>query len=292
MALIEHVHHFGGIGVRHRIGELVRARFDQFMADTEQLIRIDAANHQVVVAVLLVVQVEATQASLLQEDGHDLLDVGTHRVVTGVHAHLRPLADVLAYAQRLAPVLDVGVIEGGLVELVLQEHAAVVGKRRINFAQRVDQPPAARTKVILTGVIGAVGEPDFDDAGTGLSRDLATFQDVRDCLLAHLEGRMTQRTEFVVFVLECVGVDASNSHSPLVRKRGQHGEIVDAVPRNVERNRLRYTGETPDDRRVFHLLERIAWHTALREDFEAGARVAVPPRWSLHRQLGDSRVHA
>ena len=68
-------------------------RADQLVGDPEQLVRVDRADHQVVVAVLLVVEVEAAEPALREQDGHDLLDVDAHGVVAGVHAHLGPLAE-------------------------------------------------------------------------------------------------------------------------------------------------------------------------------------------------------
>ena len=138
------------------------------MEDPEQLVRVDAADHQVVVAVLLVVQVERSQATFLEQDRDDLLDVDGHGVMPGVDAHLRALTEVLADRQRLAPVLHVGVVEGRLVELVLEEHAGVVGEGRVHLGQGLDQAPAARPEVVLAGIVRPVGQPDLHDVGAGL----------------------------------------------------------------------------------------------------------------------------
>ena len=141
--------------------------------------------------------------------------------MAGVDAHERALANLLAHAQRLAPVLDIGVVEGRLVELVLEEQACAFGQGGMDLAQAVDQAPPASPKIVLARIVGAVGEPDFDHARARLAGDLAAVEDMRDGLLAHLEGRMAQRAELVVLILEGVRVDAADLDAALARERGQ-----------------------------------------------------------------------
>src|SRR5829696_9606998 len=58
--------------------------------------------------------------------------------------------------------------------------------------------------------------------------------------------------------------------------------VVDPVPRDVDRHRGTHAGEAVHLRRVGHLLERVAGHSFLREDREAGAGVTVAPGGRLH----------
>ena len=89
----------------------------------------------------------------------DLLDVGALGVVAEVDEHARALAELLAGEQRGAPVGQVGGVERGLEELVLDEQLLLGGQRGVDLAERVEQPPAARAQVVLAGVVRAVGEP-------------------------------------------------------------------------------------------------------------------------------------
>ena len=54
-------------------------------------------------------------------------------------------------------------------------------------------------------------------------------------------------------------------------------EVVDVVPRNVQRDFRGDAGQPVHGRRVGDLLERITWHASLGEDLEASAGVAKGP---------------
>ena len=86
--------------------------------------RVDRAGVEVVVAVLRVVEVEAAEFPEPREAGDDLLDVHVRRMVAEVDQALRLGAQGLGAEDRCPPVGDDGGIEGRLVELVLDEHAA------------------------------------------------------------------------------------------------------------------------------------------------------------------------
>ena len=72
--------------------------------DPEELERVDRADDQVVVGVLAVVEVEAAEQALGQQDGHDLLDVRSLWMVPGVHEHLRLRAEAPADQGSRLPV--------------------------------------------------------------------------------------------------------------------------------------------------------------------------------------------
>ena len=97
--------------------------------DPEQLERVDRADDQVVVRVLAVVEVEAAEQPLGQQQRDDLLDVRALRVVAGVDEHLRLRAEAAADQRGRAPVGQVGAVEGGLEELVLDEQPHSVGQQ-------------------------------------------------------------------------------------------------------------------------------------------------------------------
>jgi hypothetical protein len=107
VALVEHVDGLGSAPLGDGIA-VVAHRIDELVGDPEQLVWVDRPHHQVVVAVLLVVEVEGGQAALGQQERHDLLDVDAHRVVTGVDADPRLVAELADDVEALAPVLYVG----------------------------------------------------------------------------------------------------------------------------------------------------------------------------------------
>ena len=91
--------------------------------DPEELEGVDRADDEVVVRVLAVVEVEAAEQALGQQERDDLLDVRALRVVARVDEHLRLRAEAAADERGRAPVGQVGAVEGRLEELVLDEQA-------------------------------------------------------------------------------------------------------------------------------------------------------------------------
>ena len=81
-----------------------RTRSSDLPHDPEQLERVDRADDEVVVGVLAVVEVEAAEQLLGQQERHDLLDVRALRVVAGVDEYLSLRAEPLAEERGSAPV--------------------------------------------------------------------------------------------------------------------------------------------------------------------------------------------
>ena len=115
VALVEHEVHAGG-GCEGAEG-------DDFVHDAEELERVGGAHDQVVVRVEARVEVEGAEAAGAQQLNDDELDVGAGRVVAGIEADDGTLPQSGHVRERRAPVRDVGVVEGGFEELVLQEKA-------------------------------------------------------------------------------------------------------------------------------------------------------------------------
>ena len=132
---------------------------DELGEDQEQLERVDRADDQVVVRVLAVVEVEAAEPALVRQEGDDLLDVGALGVVAEVDEHAGARAEPHAGEHGGAPVGQVGRVERGLEELVLDEQLLLLGQRGVDLLEAAEQPPAARAQVVLAGVVRPVREP-------------------------------------------------------------------------------------------------------------------------------------
>ena len=126
------VDHVGRIEVR-RVRKL---RVHQLVEDEEELVGIDGAGIEVVVAVFRIVEVEAAEFLELDQPRDDHLDVGVRRVVAEVDQAIRPAAERVGDQVVGAPVLHDGRIEGRLVELVLGEEPPVDRQRLVDFLQR------------------------------------------------------------------------------------------------------------------------------------------------------------
>ena len=100
------------------------------------------------------------------------------RVVAGVDDHLGPVAQRHAVRVRGAPVRHVHRVERRLEQLVLQEHPLVRAEPRVHLGQRLGEPVLAGADVVLTRVVGAVGEPQLQIAGPGRVHDVDAFEQV------------------------------------------------------------------------------------------------------------------
>ena len=113
VALVEHEVHAGG----GREG----AEGDDLMHDAEELEGVCGSHDQVIVGVEPRVEVESSEAAGAQQLNHNELDVGTGRVVAGVEADDGSVAQGHHVRQGSTPVRNVGVVEGGLEELIFEE---------------------------------------------------------------------------------------------------------------------------------------------------------------------------
>ncbi len=139
----------------------------------------------------------------------------------------------------------------------------------------------AGRNVVLTWVVGAVGEPQLEIARAGGVHDVDAFQQVVKSLAAHPRVRMGDGAELVVLVLEDVRVDRADLQPELAGVGGQRSVVLDPVPGNVQRDLGGDTGGCVHLGRVGELLERVARDAGLGEDLEAGSRVPVAPRGRL-----------
>ena len=104
---------------------------------------------------------------------------------------------------------------------------------------------------------------------------------MRDGTAANARVRMTEAPELVVRVLEEIRVDRAEPQAELLRPHTQVVQVVDPVPREVQRDRPRDPGQPVHLGRVLELLERVSRHAGLREHGEAGPGVAERPRRRL-----------
>ena len=255
------------------------------MHDAEELERVGGPDDQVVVGVEARVEVEGAQAPGAQQLDHDELDIGARRVVAGVEADHRPLAQGAHVRQRRPPVGHVGVVEGGLEELVLQEQALVLAQGAVDAPQRVGEAVLTGRDRVLARVVRAIAEPHFESGGARPVHDVDAAQVGVDGLAAHRLVGVGQRAELVVVVLEDVGVDGPQFDPALGGVLPQAREVVDAVPGDVQRDPGRDPRVLVDLGRVVDLLEGVARRTRGGEHFEPCSRIAERPAGQFDRLL-------
>ena len=243
----------------------------------EQLERIDGADDQVVVGVLAVVEVETTEAILRGQQRDDLLDVDALRVMPHVDEHARSLAEPPADEQRRAPVGEVRRVERRLEELVLDEVLLLGGQRGVHAHERVEHALATLDQIVLSRIVGAVGEPQRLSRRPERRGDLDALEQVPLGPRADRRVGVRDRAELVVGILEEVRVDGADAQARCLDVAGQLAHVVDRVPGEVQRDRACRPRQAVHLGGIVDALEHGARAAGLREDTEAGAGVAVAP---------------
>ena len=176
MALVEH---------ERDVGVVEAAAADDLEEDAEQLERVGRADDEVVVGVEARVEVERAELAEAQQLHDDELDVRARRVVAGVEADHRAVAERGDLGVGGSPVRNVGVVERRLEELVLEHEAllAARGARRSRWSDSL-QAVLAAAHVGLAGVVRALGEPDLQVARAGGVHDVDALEVVVDRLAA------------------------------------------------------------------------------------------------------------
>ena len=70
-----------------------------------------------------IVEVESANHFVMQQPGHDLLDILRLIVMTGIHQHISLRTGIARQQERHAPVGDVSVIKGRLERFVLDQQS-------------------------------------------------------------------------------------------------------------------------------------------------------------------------
>ncbi len=234
---------------------------------------------------------EAAEPPLSGDQRDDHLDVGALGVMAHVDEHARALAEPLADRHRRAPIRDVGGVERRLEELVLDQQLLLGRQRGVELAQAVHHAFVSRGEIVLARIVGAVGEPQ---RLCGRAQ-LACYPDALEQMFERLRPDrgvgVGDRAEPVVGILKQVGVHGAEAQAEILGVAAQRGEVIDRVPREVQRHGRGGTGQPMHLRRVVEALEHIARAARLRKGREPGAGVTVAPRGRLDDQRGQRCRH-
>ena len=217
----------------------------------------------------------------------DLLDVHALGVMAHVDEHARALAEALADEQRRAPIGEVGGIEGGLEELVLDEVLLLGRQRGIDPRERVEHALAPLDQIVLARVVGAVGEPQRLRGRAERAGDLDALEQVLLGLGADGRRPGCDRAEDVVGILEEVRVDGADAQARGLDVVGELAYVGHGVPGEVQRDRAGRARQAVHLGGVVDALEDRARTAGLGEDAEARAGVAVAPRGRLDHERAE-----
>ncbi len=195
---------------------------------------------------------------------------------------LRLGAKLLRRRKTRSPIGNHGRIEGGLVELVLQEYAPVAGQRRVNLAHRIEIAIERQRQVRLAREIGAVADPDGERFRAEFAADRDAVDIMGDRLRAHGAVDMGERAEFVGtrlpgLILERIGVHGVEGEATRGGGLAQRSVIARRIPGEMRRNRRRRTHELLDRRAIVELVEEVARLAGARKARKARAARADAP---------------
>ncbi len=264
-------------------------RVHQLVEDEEELEGLDRAGVEVVVAVLRVVEVEAGELAELDEARDDHLDVDVRRVVAEVHEAERLRPQLARAVIAHAPVVDDRRVEGRLVELVLDEEPPVRRQSRVDVAHALKVQLERATKVLLTGEVPAVADPDRVRLRADLPPQLDALDVVLDGLPAHVrfgvrEAAVLVRVRLARLILERVGVHRVEVQAARARELDERVRVFGPVPGDVERDAGGRADELVDGRAVFELLEDAARLAHAGEAREARPARPHAPRRHRHAE--------
>ena len=117
----------------------------------------------------------------------------------------------------------------------------------VDLRERVGEAVLPVAQVALARVVRAVGQPDLEVAAAGDVHDVDALERGGAIALARIRSSTwRQAAELVVVVLERVRVDRAEPDAEVVGVRAQLVEVVDPVPRDVQRDRRGQAGEAVD----------------------------------------------
>ena len=230
MRLVDHV-----VDRKH----LIRFAFelDDLEQDSEDAVGIDRSDREIVVRVMTVVEVKATQHPLVQQERHDVFDVLAEKVMPGVDQNLRPRPRRTGERGGHAPVRDVGVVEGGLERLVLHEHPHRRRHRVVHLPQRRFEPAFSPSEVPLPRVVRSVREPEREHVASDRPPELNRPQQVLDRPAANRGVLVRDRAQPVALILKEVRIDGTDPEpSGGGHLRRVAGLVSLEVPLDVDRD--------------------------------------------------------
>src|ERR1700674_4132337 len=127
---------------------------------------------------------------------------------------------------------------------------------------------AAAAQVILSGIIGAISQPQADHVRVNLLRDVDALDYMRDRLLAHSPVEMAQAAEAVRVILKEVRIHSTNTHAELPGVFLHGLPVIFSIPGNVDGNSRADARDLLHLSRVGQFLAQIAGRPRPMKDLE------------------------
>src|SRR5439155_27036132 len=140
-------------------------------------------------------------------------------------------------------------------------------------------------------VVRSVGEPEADDRGTKLSRDLDAVEALVECAPPNGGVGVGQASKTKGVVTEKVRVDRTDPDAPTACVVTERAPVVNGIPWDMQSHARAAAGQLVDECCVVDPLPNGAGCAWPRIDVDARTRVSVPPRRGLDLESIEAGEH-
>ena len=251
------------------------------MEDAEYLVGVDGAEGEIVIGIAPVVEVESAEQVGVQQPRDNLLDVLREIVMAGIDQDTRLRAGLAAQVRRHAPVGNIGVIEGGLKGLVLDEQVLIGSEMVVRCAERVSSQTMRSADALRAGVVGSVSKPKRNIARAETLGDLDGIEHVLECVVADFSVGVAEGAKLVFLILKEIGIDGTGADTETALEVMNLGDILNSIgqiPQDVQGECGRGAGEAMDFGSIAEFLFERGGGGRLDEFSETRAGICKSPR--------------
>ena len=130
--------------------------------------------------------------------------------MTGVDEDLRLSTEVTTDERSGAPIGEVGAVEGGLKELVLDEQLHRPRQELVDRLETIGEAGVASSEIVLARIVRAVRQPEADCGRADLLGDFYALSAVVERPLTDTRVRVTDAPELVRILSEQIRVDRAD----------------------------------------------------------------------------------
>src|SRR5580658_5846703 len=124
-----------------------------FMKNTEDLIRIDGAESQIIVGIAAVIEVKSSHHLVMQEPSHNLLNILRLVVMASIDQNQRLRASCAREEQCHAPVSHIGVVEGRFKGFVFDQQTLFGVQAAVDFLERLFEPDNSLADALCSRIV-------------------------------------------------------------------------------------------------------------------------------------------
>ncbi len=147
---------------------------------------------------------------------------------------------------------------------------------------------ATPSQIVLSGIIGTIGQPQTYNRGAKRTGDIDTLQHMLDGLAAYGWIAMAQTAQPIHVLLKQIWVDRTNRQAQLFCRSCHVAIVIDSIPGNMDGDGRANASNALHLGGVREFFIDSARRTRPGKNFKTCARVAITPGGSFYFQLPDS----